>query len=285
MKKKINIWKKGSALLAHETTVPPSSHTGAESAVMDADLLLCLALDVGEHMLRCGAEIHRVENTMERICLSYGASHVEVFSIISLIIASVRLPNGSYSSQIRRIYRTSTNLYRLERFNDISRRICRENPSFAEAQTWIAEAKKSKPYPDWIVVLGMVLVAGASAVFFGGTMRDSIAASIIGLFFAGMERFASKNVNRMARTVLQSFLMGLLAYLSVRIGLGQNLGAVTIGTIMLLIPGLDFGNALRDLLGSELLSGTLRIVQTCLVAIMIAFGYAAAFLVMGGIFQ
>ena len=66
--------------------------------------------------------------------------------------------------------------------------------------------------------------------------------------------------------------------------IGENIGAVMIGTIMLLIPGLELGNALRDLLGSDLLAGSLRIVQVCLVAIMIAFGYAAALLVMGGIF-
>ncbi|MBQ7381094.1 MAG: threonine/serine exporter family protein, partial [Clostridia bacterium] len=56
-----------------------------------ADDLLRLALDVGEGMLKNGGEISRVEDTVERICRAYGAEHVEVFTIISVINASVRI--------------------------------------------------------------------------------------------------------------------------------------------------------------------------------------------------
>ena len=79
-----------------------------------AEYLLCLALDVGEGMLKNGGEVSRVENTVERICKAYGAVHVEVFSIISVIHAAVRMPDGSYSSQMRRVKSSSNDLYRLE---------------------------------------------------------------------------------------------------------------------------------------------------------------------------
>ena len=78
------------------------------------EYLLCLALDVGEGMLKNGAEVARVEDTIERICQAYGAVHVEVFTIISMINAAVRMPDGSYSSQLRRVKQTSTNLDKLE---------------------------------------------------------------------------------------------------------------------------------------------------------------------------
>ena len=59
-----------------------------------SEYLLCLALDVGEGMLRNGGEVSRVEDTMERILYAYGAAHVEVFAIISYINAAVRMqPN------------------------------------------------------------------------------------------------------------------------------------------------------------------------------------------------
>ena len=60
-----------------------------------ADDLLRLALDVGEGMLKNGGEISRVEDTIERICRAYGAVHVEVFTIISVIHASVRMADDS----------------------------------------------------------------------------------------------------------------------------------------------------------------------------------------------
>ena len=58
-----------------------------------ADYLLCLALDVGEGMLKNGGEVGRVEDTIERICRAYGAQHVEVFTIVSMITAAVRMPD------------------------------------------------------------------------------------------------------------------------------------------------------------------------------------------------
>lgn len=52
-------------------------------------------------MLKSGAEIHIVEESICMICAAYGAAHVEAFAITSLIVASLRLENGEYSVQIR----------------------------------------------------------------------------------------------------------------------------------------------------------------------------------------
>ena len=89
-----------------------------------ADAVLCAALDVGEHILKSGGEIHRVEDTVDRVCRSFGAEHVEVFTIPSLIIASVRMPGGGHSQQMRRIYETRNNMLLLEQLNEISRELC-----------------------------------------------------------------------------------------------------------------------------------------------------------------
>ena len=59
-----------------------------------ADDVLRTAMDVGEGLLRSGAEIRRIEDTITRIAKAYGAVHVEVFTITTLILASVRMPDG-----------------------------------------------------------------------------------------------------------------------------------------------------------------------------------------------
>ena len=110
-----------------------------------AEYLLCLALDVGEGMLKNGGEISRVEDTIERICKAYGAAHIEVFSIISFISAAIRMPDGSYSSQLRRIKSTGTNLNTLERLNALSREICRTTPTLDIFDEKIREVKKNPP--------------------------------------------------------------------------------------------------------------------------------------------
>ena len=122
-----------------------------------ADQLLCTALDVAENILKCGGDVHRAEDTVTRICRAYGVWHVEVFCITSLLLASVRMPDGSYSSQLRRVYGSGNNLSHLERFNAVSRWICREKPSFEQAQQRIREAKVMNPYPVWLIYLGAAM--------------------------------------------------------------------------------------------------------------------------------
>lgn len=270
--------------LSRKTSLPPEPSLSETVSLPETDRMLCLALDIGEHMLRCGGEIHRIEDTLERICRAYGAAHVEIFTITSLVMAAVRMPDGSYSSQIRRVYSSSKDLYRLEQFNAISRRICTEKLPLDEVERLITHAKRARPYSSLWVTIGSIIAAGAFALFFGGSWRDGLAAALVGLVLALLDRIEFRAINQMAKTVLLSFVLGILSFLTVKIGLGQNTGFVTIGAIMLLIPGVDTGNALRDLLCGNLLSGTLRIVQAMLLAVMIAFGYAASVLVTGGLF-
>lgn len=86
----------------------------------------------------------------------------------------------------------------------------------------------------------------------------------------------------MAKTLISAFAAGVLSFAAVAVGLGQNSGAILTGTIMLLVPGLSFGTALRDLLCGDLLAGTLKSIQAFLTALMIAFGYVLSIIVMGG---
>jgi uncharacterized membrane protein YjjP (DUF1212 family) len=244
--------------------------------------MLCLALDVGEGILKYGGEINRVENTIERICKAYGASHVEIFAIPSVIIAAVRMKDGEYSSQIRRIHTVENDLAMVERYNAISYTICREAPELDEFDKMIHESKTKRAMPSWVSLLGAAMAAGSFAVFFGGSWRDGIVACVIGVVMTLLDKIRVNQVNRFAKTALQSFFGGVLAYLSVMLGLGDNAGMIIIGTIMLLIPGLYFGTALRDLLCGDFLAGSLKTVQALLIALMIAFGYLLAMLVTGG---
>ena len=52
--------------------------------------ILSLSLDVGEAMIKSGAEISRVEDTVRRICAGYNVKYIEVYAINSLLIATLR---------------------------------------------------------------------------------------------------------------------------------------------------------------------------------------------------
>jgi uncharacterized membrane protein YjjP (DUF1212 family) len=247
------------------------------------EYLLCLALDVGEGILKNGGEISRVEDTVSRICRAYGAIHVEVFAIPSVIIASIRMADGEYSSQTRRVYGSENNLSKIEAYSDISYNVCKNCPPLEELDEMIRNQKRKKTLPFAIVFLGYMLASGSFAVFFGGSLRDGIVGALIGAVFALLEGTSLGRINQLARTALESFVGGMMAHLSVLAGLGQNVDFIMIGTVMLLIPGVAFGTALRDLLYGEFLAGSIKMVQVVLIALMIAFGYLLSSFVMGGV--
>ena len=88
-----------------------------QSIPTDAGSILSIALDIGAEILRAGGEIHRVEDTVTRICNAYGAESVDVFAITSLITAEARMPDGSFATMNRRVPSTYNHLARLEALN------------------------------------------------------------------------------------------------------------------------------------------------------------------------
>ena len=71
-----------------------SDEDKSQEMYQDAGLVVERALDIGEAMLRSGAEILRVEDTIRRICMAYGGGIVDVFTILSLIIVSWKTKIG-----------------------------------------------------------------------------------------------------------------------------------------------------------------------------------------------
>ena len=248
-----------------------------------ANYTLSLAVDIGEGMLRNGAEVHRVEDTVKRVCRAYGAVHTEIFVIPSVIIASVRMEDGGYSSQIRRVESSCMDLFKVEMYNKISRKACKELPDLPELDRMIKETKAKKSYPFIVVVLAAALATGSFAFFFGGTWRDALVAAFIGAVMALGEKIPFSNHNFFAKVAMQSFFAGSLAFLAVMCGIGQNVDEIMMGTIMYSIPGLALGIAARDFFLGDLLAGALKTMQACLAALMIAFGYSLAILAFRGV--
>lgn len=269
--------------LPHFLSAPIGGVARASAPVPDGDLIptdagtvLEIALDVGAETLRAGGEIHRVEDTVTRICRAYGAEAVDVFAITSLITAEVRMPDGSFATRNRRVPSTYNHLARLEAVNALSRAICRRPISAAAVHSRLEEIHAYRPVPLWLCYIGGMLVAGGFAVFFGGNLWDGLAAAVISLFPTLFARFRPVHINSMVKSLISCFAAGLLSVLCVTLGFGRNLDKIISGIIMLEIPGLSFSNALRDLLCGDTLAGTMRLIQAILQALVIALGYMAA---------
>ena len=246
-----------------------------------SEKLLRTSLDVAENILRCGGTVHRAEETVERICKAHGAVHVEVFSITSVIIASIRMEDGDHAMQTRRIYGYRNNFTRLDKLNSVSRDLCAHKITLDEAQTLISNAKNAESYSPVLIILSAMLICGSFAMFFGGTILDALAAAVLGFIISFISRFAPKTFNQMATNLVLSLIAGFLAIIFSKIGFGDNYDKIMIGTIMILRPGLAFGMSIRDLLCGDTLSGILQLIQSLLLAAIIAFGYTIAIFCLG----
>lgn len=239
-----------------------------------ADYVLRTALDVGENLLKSGATVHRAEDTIERICRALGAIHVEVFSITTLVLATIRMDDGSYSSQMRRILASNMDFYKIELFNAISRDLCEGKITLDEAQERIATSKKSRVYSPWMNHLASGVTVGAFTVFFGGGLWEMVISSVIALLISIVSDLLPKSLNPFSSVFILSLLSGFLSLAVPLLGIPVNYDEIMVGTVMLFIPGLMFGTFIRDLLCGDTLTGIMEFIQSVVKAAVIAAGYA-----------
>ena len=249
---------------------------------INAEKVLTLALDLGKSMVKCSAEINRVEETVIRICYAYGIKKAQVFSIISMITATVIEDSGRPHTQTRRIYAYSTNFGRLEKLNALSRKICEETPDIDEARKELNEICSEEKTFSVKACIGHIVAASAFTIFFHGTILDALAAAPIGLIIYLMNAYIkARGMSRLFFTALTSALAGTLALIFVRIGFGDNPGTIMIGDIMLIIPGLMLINSVREMLCGDVMSGLLRLLESIIIAMSIACGFAIPLLLSG----
>lgn len=240
-----------------------------------AEEILDVAIEIGVNLLQCGAEIRRVEETITYICKAYGASDVDVFAIPSLIIATIVVNGETYTTKIKRNLDVTTDLFRLEKYNKLSRKICKDNPSLKEVKEEVKRIKELKDYNIFLLYLGAVLSAGGFAIFFGGTIRDGIAAGLVSILMFMFLRLQKKTFNQFVHTLICSLIGGFFSVITCWVGLAENLSYVMSGAIMIIIPGLAIGTSIRDIMSNDVLSGSVRLFQAIVSSMAIAAGFSA----------
>ena len=245
---------------------------------------LCVLIKMGEALQNSGAEVFRVEDTLNRIAAAYGAEEVNVFVITSSIVVTLTMPQLPPQTQTRRLRTASGNdLMVLEQLNALSRKICAAPPPVEEFQKQL-EAILAQQADPVFHLAGSVLAASSFAVFFGGSLWDGLLAGAIAFPICCMERYiAPLCMNSVEFQFIASFFSGVATLLFCRALPLLHADKVLIGIIMLLIPGIMLTNSIRDILLGDLISGSLRLVEAILLAIVLALGMMAAIGLMGGL--
>ena len=245
--------------------------------------LLNLAMDIGEQMLVSGAEVHRVEDSMYRICRSFGAERVDVFIITSSMVVTVHFDDGHIHTETRRIVSLGTDFHKLDRLNQLSRRICAESMTAQEIRGELTSIINGKRYSFLSECLAYAVIAAAFTLFFGGNWMQVAVALLIGAFLRIVAFFSDSTVkNIFFSKFISAFTLAAAAYLFLKLGLVPRTDEIIIGNIMILIPGLGLTNALRDLFTGDSVAGALRTLEAVLCAVAIAAGYFLFVFLTGG---
>ncbi len=239
-------------------------------------------LDLGEIMLRSGGEVYRVEDTIARLAKAYGASESHVFCIPSNIVATITI-DGNEITHSRRVMNVETNLELVDRMNDLARRICRETPDADAFEKLIREKSVVRRYNHLQKIIIYAVISFSFAVFFGGSWLDACASAVTGvmLYFAALLT-RSIGGNIVFLDIFCAGISALLAVLFTRLGFGHDADKIIIGNVMLLIPGVELVNGMRDFITGDIQAGIMHIAEALFLAIVIAVGAAGVLTLMGG---
>ncbi|MCQ2511103.1 MAG: threonine/serine exporter family protein [Lachnospiraceae bacterium] len=250
--------------------------------INERELLHCL-MDLGEVMVKSGAETNRVEDTLNRMGKAYGAVRMDVFAITSSMVVSMQMEDGKEWTLTRRIRKPAVmDFTRLECCNALSRRCCSEVMDLDTLSEEIQKIRDMK-VSAWTDYFGSIVVAGAFCMFFGGTLQDALVAVafavIICLFQSKLERFCP---TRVVFNFLAALLTGIgICYICRWIPV-LHTDKIIIGDIMLLIPGVVVSTACTDVMAGDTIAGSMRLIEAVIWAGALACGYMLSLILVGG---
>lgn len=238
------------------------------------------AVFAGNVLLESGAEIFRVEDTILRIAKAYGVLSCNTFIMSSGIFTTAGGKDEQYFAKVRHIPLSAVRLDRVEAVNQLSREIAEGKHTIDEAycllETIAAMPKKQKAWR----ILASGLGCGSFCFLFGGTLADCTASLLTGLLlYSYLLLLEGRKLSKITINVSGGAIVTLLAYIFYSIGLGSGMGPIIIGSIMPLVPGVSFTNSIRDIADGDYIAGSVRMIDTLLIAFCIAGGVGLVYTV------
>ena len=235
--------------------------------------ILDLAYEAGAILLENGAEISRVEETMQRIAGHFGVEDDSFFVLSNGIIAT-----GEGYARSKFIPIKGASLDRVVAVNQLSREVSEGKCCLEEVENRLKQIRVMKPKAAWEQILSSAIGSAGFCIIFGGGFADCMASFVAGMLLWVYLLFVSGRLSRIVGNVTGGLLATLLCFGLYRIGPGTHLGNMIIGAIIPLIPGVPFTNGIRDMANEDYIAGTTRLLDALLSFFCIALGVALAFM-------
>ena len=249
-----------------------------DTAKNNHELILDTSILAGKIMLQSGAEISRVEDTMERIIRNAlnkpDSTEAYTYVTVNGIFAKI---TGSETS-FARIDQRDFDLNKVTKVNQLSR-------SFAEGDIELTEMQhalqvlegESASIPRWLKLLCTAGLSGSIMLIFGGDYIDLPATMAAGVIAYMTYLFIWNTLNVPFLSEYTGTLIGgTIGYL-LTVSFGENIDLVMVGAVVPLVPGILITNSIRDIMARHYLSGLIRFIEGIFTAGALGAGIATVY--------
>ena len=219
------------------------------------------ALDVaslaGDILLASGAEIFRVEETIDRIARAYGVKSSDAFVLSSGIFLTAESGKKQEFARVRHIPLSAARLDKVTAVNQLSREIEEGLHTPKEAKAWLLDIQRMPEKPKMHQVLASGVGSACFCFLFGGDV-DSMVAFLSGfVLYVYLLYLLRGRMSKIATNISGGALVTLIAVFLYQAGIGHHL---------------DFTNAIRDIADQDYIAGSVRMLDALLVTFCIALG-------------
>lgn len=254
----------------------------AQNSPEEMSEVLEFAMEAGRILLRNGAEIFRVEETVEHICRRFDVKEVDTFVLSNGIFITANDGRKEVFARVKHVPMAGINLGIVTEVNNLSREVSSGKVDLAQAWEILRKIEKMPPNNNWFRILAAGVGSSAFAYLMGANIWECVLTVLSGMLVFAWVIFAERiNVSKILVNMFGGAFITILALIYCNIGIPFVLrqDKLLVGSILPLVPGVAFTNSIRDIARSDFLSGTVKMIDALLVFVYIAIGVGT---VLGG---
>lgn len=246
---------------------------GSDPAERD---VLEFAAEAGHILLENGAEIFRVEETIERICGHYHVYSEHLFVLSNGIFMTGDSKYRTSYATVQHIPVKAARLEKVVAVNQLSREIEAGIHTFDSAKARLQEIKELPPSPGSRRILASGIGSACFCFLFGGNGPDSAAAFLAGLLvYTAVLEMERVRLSKIVSNACGGIAAALVCVCCCEMGIGEHLDRMIVGAVIPLAPGVPFINGIRDFAGGDYISGSVRLLDAAVSFLGIAIGAGA----------
>lgn len=233
-----------------------------------------LVYEMGETMLKNGAEIKRIEMTIHHVAAALELREFDSFVLINGIFMTARLADTTVQARVKDIPISPINLGRIEQINTLSRRISEKKVTPEEALLRLKEIQTENFASTPLKIFAYAFGSASFCYIFGGTVWDSLGAMFLGALMALYTMFLLPkfHLSDIITNITSSFIITILAGALVQLVPALNLNSLVTGGIISLLPGVAIVNGIRYLFDGDYSSGWGQMINAVITALCVSVG-------------